>query len=76
MPWPPKQARAIILSYKRRGKTPPPGVEKDLSTSLKGKPMPKKHGRPKGRLKLKRKHRPPTPGKRDTKQTDGERKAY
>lgn len=41
MPWDRKQAIAILLSYKRRGKEPPAKVKHDLSTSLKGTHPPK-----------------------------------
>lgn len=60
MPWPAKQARAIAMSYKQRGKTIPPEVANALSSSLAGKPMPHhKAGSAKERLvreQAKRRH--------------------
>lgn len=59
MPWPPKQARAIAMRYRQKGKEPSAEIERALSSSLKGVPMPHpRHKLARHMAKRKRRHHP------------------
>lgn len=65
MPYPPDQARAIAISYRKRRKKIPVHVGEELSKSLRGRVAREVAERNERRRKHKRKHRRRKPVRRD-----------